>query len=61
MTEKKYKLDDKKDDDLIEEQLKQLKTVFKAILDSYITIGSWNIEEVINKLLYEVKIRIPNK
>lgn len=44
-----------------EEKLKQLRKVFKKILESYVTIGSWNMKEVIAKLVYEVKIRINNK
>ena len=44
-----------------EEKLKELKVVFKLILDSYEVIGSWNIKEIVNKLVYEVKIRINNK
>lgn len=44
-----------------EEKLEQLKVVFKTILDGYVTIGSWNMKEVIAKLIYEVKIRINNK
>lgn len=43
------------------EKLEQLEKAFKTILDSYVTIGSWNIEEVIARLIYEVRIRIPNK
>ena len=42
---------------LKEEKLEQLKVVFKTILDGYVTIGSWNMKEVIAKLIYEVKIR----
>ena len=40
-----------------EEKLEQLKVVFKLILDSYEVIGSWNVKEIVNKLVYEVKIR----
>jgi len=46
---------------LKEEKLEQLEVAFKAILDSYEVIGSWNIKEIVNKLTYEVKIRINNK
>ena len=40
-----------------EEKLEQLKVVFKTILAGYVTIGSWNMKEVVAKLIYEVKIR----
>ena len=40
-----------------EEKLKQLRKVFKKILDSYEVIGSWNVKEIVDKLVYEVKIR----
>jgi len=42
---------------LKKEKLEQLKVVFKLILDSYEVIGSWNVKEIVNKLVYEVKIR----
>ena len=42
-------------------RLEQLRKVFKKILDSYEVIGSWNVKEIVNKLVYEVKIRIDNK
>jgi len=42
---------------LKEEKLKELKVVFKKILDSYEVIGSWNVKEIVNELVYEVKIR----
>lgn len=44
-----------------EEKLEQLRKTFKAILDSYEVIGSWNVKEIVDKLVYEVKIRINNK
>ena len=40
-----------------EEKLEQLRKVFKKILDSYEVIGIWNVKEIVNKLVYEVKIR----
>jgi len=42
---------------LKEEKLEQLRKVFKKILDSYEVIGIWNVKEIVNKLVYEVKIR----
>ena len=42
---------------LKEEKLEQLRKVFKKILDSYEVIGSWNVKEIVNELVYEVKIR----
>ena len=45
-----------------EERLEQLRKAFKAILERYLDInGEWNINNLINELLYEVKIRINNK
>ena len=47
---------------LKEEKTEQLKVVFKKILEVYLDIlGSWNIDAIVNKLLYEVKIRNDNK
>lgn len=44
-----------------EEKLKQLRVVFKTILELNTNIESWSIDNVVNKLIYEVKIRINNK
>ena len=38
-------------------KLEQLRKVFKKILDSYEVIGSWNVKEIVDKLVYEVKIK----
>ena len=45
-----------------EEKPEQLRVVFKKILEVYLDIlGSWNIDAIVDKLLYEVKIRNDNK
>jgi len=44
------------------EKLEQLMKVFKAILEHYLDINEeWKINNLIDELLYEVKIRINNK
>ena len=47
---------------LKKEKLEQLRTVFKAILEHYLNINEeWKINNLIDELLYEVKIRCFNK
>jgi len=44
------------------EELEQLRMVFKKILGVYLDIlGSWNIDAMVDKLLYEVEIRVKDK
>jgi len=48
----------KGDEKLKEEKLNQLKVVFKTILALDTDMENWNLDNVVNKLIYEVKIRV---
>jgi len=47
---------------LTEEKLKQLKKIFRTILKRYLDINEeWKINNLIDELLYAVKVLIDNK